>query len=451
MNCGKEKGVFMAKSASNSHKELSSRLWYLVFALVIYRIGVHIPVPGVDHEKVRQLFDSGDGSIFQLFNMFSGGALSNASLLALGVAPYISASIVFQLFTHMYPPLKELRQQGSSGQKKISQYTRYLALVFALVQGFAISRMVMLQGLTLFSGQAFLITGTISLATGALFMMWLGEQITERGIGNGVSMLIFAGIAVHIPAGIANLVSQTKEGNITFLGFFLMLFVIIALFGLIVFVERAQRQIAIHYAKRQGMGTQSMGQRSHLPLKINMAGVIPAIFASAIITLLVSLFSLLGNLSGSWGRFFGDLAHGLFQGNWLYIAAFSLLIVLFSFFYTAMMFENRELADNLKKSNAFIQGFRPGRQTAEYLDMVQERLTLIGAFYVAFVCIMPTLMNLGSASGQALFLFGGTSLLIAVVVAMDFVSQVQSHIMSKQYETLMKKANLSGFGGHGLR
>jgi len=284
----------MAKPASNSHKELISRLWYLVFALIIYRIGVHIPVPGVDHEKVRQLFNSGDGSIFQLFNMFSGGALSNASLLALGVAPYISASIVLQLFTHMYPPLKELRQQGSSGQKKISQYTRYLALVFALVQGFAISRMVMAQGLTLFSGQAFLITGTICLATGALFMMWLGEQITERGIGNGVSMLIFAGIAVHIPAGIANLVSQTKDGNISFLGFFLMLFIIVALFGLIVFVERAQRQIAIHYAKRQGMGMQTMGQRSHLPLKINMAGVIPAIFASAIITLLVSLFALLG-------------------------------------------------------------------------------------------------------------------------------------------------------------
>ena len=428
----------MAKPASNSHKELISRLWYLVFALIIYRIGVHIPVPGVDHEKVRQLFDSGDGSIFQLFNMFSGGALSNASLLALGVAPYISASIVLQLFTHMYPPLKELRQQGSSGQKKISQYTRYLALVFALVQGFAISRMVIAQGLTLFSGQAFLITGTI-------------EQITERGIGNGVSMLIFAGIAVHIPAGIANLVSQTKDGNISFLGFFLMLFIIVALFGLIVFVERAQRQIAIHYAKRQGMGMQTMGQRSHLPLKINMAGVIPAIFASAIITLLVSLFALLGNISGAVGRYFADLAHGFSQGNWLYIATFSLLIILFSFFYTAMMFENRELADNLKKSNAFIQGFRPGRQTAEYLDMVQERLTLVGAIYVAFVCIMPTLMNLGSASGQALFLFGGTSLLIAVVVAMDFVSQVQSHIMSKQYESLMKKANLSGLGGQSLR
>ena len=431
----------MAKPASNSHKELISRLWYLVFALIIYRVGVHIPVPGVDHEKVRQLFDSGDGSIFQLFNMFSGGALSNASLLALGVAPYISASIVLQLFTHMYPPLKELRQQGSSGQKKISQYTRYLALVFALVQGFAISRMVMAQGLTLFSGQAFLITGTIC----------LGEQITERGIGNGVSMLIFAGIAVHIPAGIANLVSQTKDGNISFLGFFLMLFIIVALFGLIVFVERAQRQIAIHYAKRQGMGMQTMGQRSHLPLKINMAGVIPAIFASAIITLLVSLFALLGNISGAVGRYFADLAHGFSQGNWLYIATFSLLIILFSFFYTAMMFENRELADNLKKSNAFIQGFRPGRQTAEYLDMVQERLTLVGAIYVAFVCIMPTLMNLGSASGQALFLFGGTSLLIAVVVAMDFVSQVQSHIMSKQYESLMKKANLSGLGGQSLR
>lgn len=435
----------MSKAARNSNKELVARLWYLVFALVIYRIGVHIPVPGIDHAKVQRLFESGEGSIFQLFNMFSGGALSNASLLALGVAPYISASIVLQLFTHMYPPLKELRQQGSSGQKRISQYTRYLALVFALVQGYAISKMVMTQGLTLYQGQHFLIVGTVSLATGALFMMWLGEQITERGIGNGISMLIFAGIAVHIPSGIINLVVQVKEGDITFFRFFLMLLIIVALFSFIVFIERAQRQIAIHYAKRQGEGGIGMGKRSHLPLKINMAGVIPAIFASAIITLIVSALALLGGMPGAWGRFFSDVAHGFTQGNWLYIATFSLLIVLFSFFYTAMMFENRELADNLKKSNAFIQGFRPGRQTSEYLDLVQERLTLVGAFYVAFVCILPSLLNMGSASGQVLFLFGGTSLLIAVVVAMDFVSQVQSYIMSKQYEQLMKRANLSGF------
>ena len=435
----------MSKAVSNSNKELVSRLWYLVFALIVYRIGAHIPVPGIDHAKVQQLFESGEGSIFQLFNMFSGGALSNASLLALGVAPYISASIVLQLFTHMYPPLKELRQQGSSGQKKISQYTRYLALGFALVQGYAISKMVMAQGLTLYQGQHFLLLGTMSLATGALFMMWLGEQITERGIGNGISMLIFAGIAVHIPSGIVNLIVQAKEGDITFFRFFLMLLIIIALFAFIVFIERAQRQIAIHYAKRQGLGSLGMGKRSHLPLKINMAGVIPAIFASAIITLIVSGLALLGGMSGAIGRYFSDMAHGFSQGNWLYVATFSLLIVLFSFFYTAMMFENRELADNLKKSNAFIQGFRPGRQTSEYLDIVQERLTLVGALYVAFVCVLPSLLNMGSASGQVLFLFGGTSLLIAVVVAMDFVAQVQSYVMSKQYEQLMKRANLSGF------
>ncbi|MDO4642344.1 MAG: preprotein translocase subunit SecY [Cardiobacteriaceae bacterium] len=442
----------MAKSAAgNSSGELKVRLWYLVFALIVYRIGVHIPVPGVDHDKVRQLFNSGEGSIFQLFNMFSGGALSNASLLALGVAPYISASIVLQLFTHMYPPLKELRGQGSSGQKKITQYTRYLALIFAIVQGLAISKMVMTQGLTLFSGNSFLLIGTISLATGAMFMMWLGEQITERGIGNGISMLIFAGIAVHIPAGLANLALQAKDGQIDLLKFFMMVVVVLFLFAFIVFVERAQRQIAIHSARRNGTGIQSMGQRSHLPLKINMAGVIPAIFASAIITLLVSLFSLLRTLPGAWGQYMGDIANGFSQGSWLYIVTFFLLIVLFSFFYTAMMFENRELADNLKKSNAFIQGLRPGRQTAEYLDMVQERLTLVGAFYVAFVCILPSLMSLGSASRQSLFLFGGTSLLIAVVVAMDFMSQLESHRMSKQYGALMKKANLSGFGDSGLR
>lgn len=436
----------MAKPIIDPFKELKSRLWYLVVALIIYRIGVHIPVPGVDLVQVRKLFEQGGGSIFQLFNMFSGGALSNASLLALGVAPYISASIVMQLLSHMYGPLKELRSQGSTGQKKITYYTRYLTLVLALVQGFAISRTVMAQGMSLTSGPAFLLVATLALAAGALFMMWLGEQITEKGIGNGISMLIFAGIAAKMPAAIGNLISQTRENN-QYGQFFLIILVIVGLFALIVVVERAQRRIAIHYAKRQGAMQQSIGQRSHLPLKINMAGVIPAIFASAIITLLVSGLSFLQGWQGTVGRYLADIASAFSPGNWLYIATFTLLIVLFSFFYTAMMFENRELADNLKKSNAFIQGFRPGRQTADYLDMVQERLTLAGAFYVAFVCILPSLMSIGSAHGRVLFLFGGTSMLIAVVVAMDFVSQVQSHIMSKQYESLMKKANLSGFGG----
>ncbi|UJF24237.1 preprotein translocase subunit SecY [Suttonella sp. R2A3] len=433
------------KPTANPYKELTSRLWYLVLALIIYRVGAHIPVPGVDLDRIRQMFEQGEGSIFQLFNMFSGGALSNASLLALGVAPYISASIVMQLMSHMYGPLKELRQQGSTGQKKITQYTRYLTLALALVQGFAISRTVMAQGMSLMSGPGFLLVGTIALAAGALFMMWLGEQITERGIGNGISMLIFAGIAVNMPAGIGSLIAQTKE-NDQYAQFFLIMLVIIGLFALIVVVERAQRRIAIHYSNRRG-NQQAMGQRSHLPLKVNMGGVIPAIFASAIITLLVSGFSFLGNMQSTAGRYLSDLIGAFQPGSWLYIATFSLLIILFSFFYTAMMFENRELADNLKKSNGFIQGFRPGRQTADYIDMIQERLTLVGAIYVAFVCVLPSIMNLGSAQGQIMFLFGGTSLLIAVVVAMDFVSQVQSHVMSKQYESLMKKANLSGFGG----
>ncbi len=437
----------MAKLAANPYKELTARLWFLVIALIIYRIGAHIPVPGVNLERIRDMFNTGEGSIFQLFNMFSGGALSNASLLALGVAPYISASIVMQLLSHMYGPLKELRQQGSSGQKKITIYTRYLTLALALLQAFAISRTVMAAGMTIVGGAAFMLPATIGLTAGALFMMWLGEQITERGVGNGISMLIFAGIAVNMPKGIGNLIEQTKVGGISYGKFFLILATIVALFALIVYVERAQRRIAIHYAKRGQFGAQAMGERSHLPLKINMAGVIPAIFASAIITLLVSGLSLLASLPGSAGRYLTDLYNGFNHGSWLYIASFTLLIVLFSFFYTAMMFENRELADNLKKSNAFIKGFRPGRQTAEYLDIVQDRLTFVGAIYVAFVCIVPYLMNIGSASAQVLFLFGGTSLLIAVVVAMDFISQVQSHLMSKQYESLMKKANLSGFGG----
>lgn len=436
----------MAKPMANPYRELTSRLWYLIVALIVYRVGAHIPVPGVDLAEVRRMFEQGEGSIFQLFNMFSGGALSNASLLALGLAPYISASIVIQLLSHMYPPLKELRQQGSSGQKKITYYTRYLTVALALVQGFAISRLVMSQGMSLTVGPGFLLTGTIALTGGALFLMWLGEQITERGIGNGISMLIFAGIAVRMPASIGNLIVQTYKDD-RYGHFFLIMLMIVALFALIVVVERAQRQIRIHYAKRHGMNQQAMGQRQHLPLKINMAGVIPAIFASAIITLLVSFFSLFVGMKGTFGRYIADLSSAFHAGNWLYIATFSLLIVLFSFFYTAMMFENRELADNLKKSNAFIQNFRPGRQTANYLDMVQERLTLVGAFYVAFVCVIPSIMDLNSAQGQILFLFGGTSLLIAVVVAMDFMSQVQSHLMSKKYESLMRKANLSGFGG----
>lgn len=434
----------MVKSSSPPYKELSSRIWYLVIVLIIYRIGVHIPVPGVDLARLKELFNSGEGSLFQLFNMFSGGALSNASLLALGVSPYISASIVIQLMSHMYPPLKELRQQGSSGQRKISQYTRYLTLFLALIQGFAISKAVQTQGLTLISSTSFILVSTIGLASGALFMMWLGEQITEKGIGNGISMLIFAGIAVNMPSSIASLVEEAKKSG-DFGKFFLSIAIIISLFTLIVFIECAQRRISIHYAKQsKGFMSLSAQQREYLPLKINMASVIPAIFASAIITLIVSGLSILGQVNGVIGRYSSDIATGFSQGNWLYIAVFTLLIILFSFFYTAMMFENRELADNLKKSNAFIQGFRPGRQTADYLDMVQERLTLVGAIYVAFVCVLPSLINLGSASGQILFLFGGTSLLIAVVVAMDFITQVQSHILSQKYDSLMKKANITG-------
>ncbi|MDO4436077.1 MAG: preprotein translocase subunit SecY [Cardiobacteriaceae bacterium] len=443
----------MAKASVNPYKELTSRIWYLILALIVYRIGVHIPVPGVDLARIRDLFNSGEASLFQLFNMFSGGALSNASLLALGVAPYISASIVMQLMAQMYPPLKELRQQGSSGQKKISQYTRYLTLVLALVQGFVISRTVVAQGMVLVSEGSFVFIATIALSAGALFMMWLGEQITERGIGNGISMLIFAGIAVNMPAGIISLVDQAKKGVIGYGTFFLTLLIIVALFGLIVFVERAQRRIQIHYAKRP-QGAQAYGnsmQREYLPLKINMAGVIPAIFASAIITLLISFLSVFTSSSSSVSRYLADLVAGFSPGSVLYMATFSLLIVLFSFFYTAMMFENRELAENLKKSNAFIQGFRPGRQTAEYLDLVQERLTLVGALYIAFVCILPSLINLGSASEQVLFLFGGTSLLIAVVVAMDFINQIQSHVLSQRYESLMKKTNLAGTLGVGKR
>lgn len=441
----------MAKNGTagfhNPYQELTQRLLYLLMALVVYRIGAHIPVPGVNLEKIAEIFNSEKGSIFQFFNMFSGGALSNASMLALGVAPYISASIVMQILSHMYGPLKELRAEGSTGQKKINYRTRWLTLILAIGQGYALSTTVMGSGMTLMSGPAWLLISTIALATGAMFMMWLGEQITERGIGNGISMLIFAGIAVNMPASISSLVSQAKVGDISFARFFLTLAIIIGLFALIVYVERAQRRIPIHYAKRQMYGQQSaLGQATHLPLKINMPGVIPAIFASAMITLAITVLALGINTQGKMGQIISQVYNGFNHGQPLYIALFGLLIVLFSFFYTSMVFENKELAENLKKSNAFIQGFRPGKQTADYLDMVQERLTLVGGCYVAFVCILPSILNMGSASGHVLFLFGGTSLLIAVVVAMDFVAQVQSHIMSRRYESMMKKANLAGFG-----
>ena len=426
--------------------DLRRRLLFLLGALIVFRVGAHIPVPGVNAAALANSFKEGNAGILGMLNLFSGGSLERFSIFAIGIMPYISASIIIQLVAEVLPSLKALKKEGEAGRRTLTKYTRWGTLLVAVVQAFAAAAVVYQRpDLVVIGRTEFYISTITCLVTGTMFLMWLGEQMTERGIGNGISMLIFAGIAVHIPSGIVNLIVQAKEGDITFFRFFLMLLIIIALFAFIVFIERAQRQIAIHYAKRQGLGSLGMGKRSHLPLKINMAGVIPAIFASAIITLIVSGLALLGGMSGAMGRYFSDMAHGFSQGNWLYVATFSLLIVLFSFFYTAMMFENRELADNLKKSNAFIQGFRPGRQTSEYLDMVQERLTLVGALYVAFVCVLPSLLNMGSASGQVLFLFGGTSLLIAVVVAMDFVAQVQSYVMSKQYEQLMKRANLSGF------
>lgn len=438
----------MAKNNDTSKNELFGRLIFLVVALVIYRIGVHIPVPGVDLSKIKTIFDSQDGGVLQYFNMFSGGALSNASLLALGVAPYITASILMQLLAHMYAPLKELRQQGGSGQRKINLYTRYVTLCLAVVQSFAITRVVMAQGMNLTSGFEFMAPAVIGLTSGAMFMMWLGEQITERGVGNGISMLIFAGIAVNMPAGIGQLIEQGRSSG-EYAQMFLVLFLIICLFALIVFVERAQRRIPIHNAKSQQFGVRSQGAKSrdYLPMKVNMAGVIPAIFGSVIITLIASGLALLTGIEGIAGRYISDAVQAFQAGQWLYIALFAFLIIMFSFFYTSMMFENRELAENLKKQNTFIQGFRPGKQTSEYLDLVQNRLTFVGALYVAFVCILPSLFTMNNASGHILFLFGGTSLLIAVVVAMDFMSQVQSHLLSSKYKELMKQANLSGFGG----
>lgn len=434
------------KNSLVNNTELGSRILYLVISLLIYRLGVHIPIPGIDIVRLRELFSSSDGSVLQLFNLFSGGALDNASLLSLGVTPYISSSIVMQLMAHMYAPLKELRNQGTNGQKRINQYTRYLTLIFSLVQGVIISKALQMRGLALTSDNYFIVNTTIGLASGALFIMWVGEQITDKGIGNGISMLIFIGIAINMPSAVASLVNQVRISSISYGKFFTIMIIIILLFALIVFIECAQRRIAIHYAKqnRRFAGYASSNAREYIPLKINMASVIPAIFSTTIITLLISLLSIFDNSSGLIGKYASDIvSNGLSQGKWLYIVSFGLLVILFSFFYTAMVFENRDLADSLKKSNAFIQGLRPGIQTANYLDLVQERLTLVGAIYVAFVCIIPSLLNLGTSSNQIMFLFGGTSLLIVVVVAMDFMTQIQSHLLSQRYSSLMRNSDMT--------
>jgi preprotein translocase subunit SecY len=427
---------------TGKYGDLKRRLGFLLLALVVYRVGTHIPVPGIDPDQLRQLFNSQQGGILGLFNMFSGGALSRFSVFALGIMPYISASIIFQMLTYVLPSLEALRKEGESGRRRITQYTRYATLGLALVQSYGISMALQSQqGLVLNPGFMFIFIGVVSLVTGTMFLMWLGEQITERGLGNGISILIFAGIVAGLPSAIGGLFELVRTGAIGPLSAIFIIALIVMVTAFVVFVERGQRKILVNYAKRQVGNKIYGGQSSHLPLKINMAGVIPPIFASSLILFPATLAGWF--TTGDATRWIRDLAGALSPGQPLYILLYSGLIIFFCFFYTALVFNSKETADNLKKSGAFVPGIRPGDQTARYIDKILMRLTLAGAIYITLVCLVPEFLNLRFSVP---FYFGGTSLLIVVVVTMDFMSQVQAYLMTHQYESLLKKANFKGFG-----
>jgi preprotein translocase subunit SecY len=417
--------------------DLTRRLVFLLLALVVYRIGTHIPVPGIDPAQLQALFKSQQGGIMGLLNMFSGGAMSRFSILALGIMPYISASIVMQLLTYILPAFEQLKKEGEAGRRKITQYTRYGTLGLALFQSFGIA--VALEasaGLVLAPGYGFRFTTAMTLTAGTMFMMWLGEQITERGLGNGISILIFASIASGLPSAIGGMTELVRTGSMSVLVALFIVALVIGVTYAVVFVERGQRKILVNYARRQVGNKVFGGQSSHLPLKLNMAGVIPPIFASSIILLpatMVGWFS-----TGDSMAWLKNLASALSPGQPIYVLLFAVTIIFFCFFYTGLVFNSRETADNLKKSGGFIPGIRPGEQTAKYIDKILLRLTMVGAVYITLVCLLPEFLNLRFAVP---FYFGGTSLLIVVVVTMDFWTQVQNYMMSQQYESLLKKAS----------
>ena len=426
--------------------ELWSRLRFVLLAIVVYRIGAHIPVPGINPDRLAALFDQNQGTILSLFNMFSGGALERMSILALGIMPYISASIIMQLMTVVSPQLEQLKKEGESGRRKINQYTRYGTVVLATVQSFGMAVGLANQGVAFLGGPSFYFVAVVTLVAGAVFLMWLGEQVTERGIGNGISILIFAGIVAGLPSAIGQSFESARQGDLNILALLAIAVLAVATVGFVVFMERGQRRITINYAKRQQGRQVYAAQTSHLPLKVNMAGVIPPIFASSIFLFPASVGQWFGQTEGM--EWLGDIALALGPGQPLYIILFAVCIVFFCYFYTAIMFNPREVADNLKKSGAFIPGIRPGEQSARYIDSVLGRLTLFGALYITAVSLMPQFLVV---AWNVPFYFGGTSLLIVVVVVMDFMAQVQSHLMSHQYESLMKKSNLKGGGAGMLR
>ena len=426
---------------SGKFGDLRRRLVFLVLALVVYRIGAHIPVPGIDPAQLEQLFKSQSGGILNLFNMFSGGALSRFTVFALGIMPYISASIIMQLMTYVVPTLEALKKEGEAGRRKITQYTRYGTLFLAIFQSLGIAMALEgSQGLVLSPGFGFRMTAVVSLVAGTMFLMWLGEQITERGLGNGISILIFAGIVAGLPSAIGGLFELVRTGSMSIFASLIIIALVIFVTFAVVFVERGQRKILVNYAKRQVGNKVYGGQSSHLPLKLNMSGVIPPIFASSIILLPATAVGWIATGSGEgwFTRFLKDASALLQPGQPIYVMLYAAMIVFFCFFYTALVFNSRETADNLKKSGAFIPGIRPGDQTAKHIDRILGRLTLAGAIYITLVCLLPEFLVL---KYNVPFYFGGTSLLIIVVVTMDFWAQVQSYVMSQQYESLLKKAN----------
>jgi len=423
-------------------KELWARLRFVLIAIIVYRIGAHIPVPGINPDRLAALFDQNQGTILSLFNMFSGGALERMSILALGIMPYISASIIMQLMTVVSPHLEQLKKEGEAGRRKISQYTRYGTVILATVQGLGMAVGLASQGVAFAADVSFYFVAVVTLVAGAVFLMWLGEQITEHGIGNGISILIFAGIVAGLPGAIGQSFESARQGDLNIMALLAIAVMAIATVGFVVFMERGQRRITINYAKRQQGRRVYAAQSSHLPLKVNMAGVIPPIFASSILLFPASVGQWFGQSEGM--EWLQDVALALGPGQPLYILLFAMAIVFFCYFYTAIVFNPRDVADNLKKSGAFIPGIRPGDQSARYIDSVLSRLTLFGALYITAVSLMPQFLVV---AWNVPFYFGGTSLLIVVVVIMDFMAQVQSHLMSHQYESLMKKSNLKGGAG----
>ncbi len=436
----------MATSASTLAKsgkfgDLRRRLVFLVLALVVYRLGAHIPVPGIDPGQLEQLFKSQSGGILNLFNMFSGGALSRFTVFALGIMPYISASIIMQLMTYVVPSLEALKKEGEAGRRKITQYTRYGTLGLAIFQSLGIALALEgSPGLVLSPGFGFRMTAVVSLVAGTMFLMWLGEQITERGLGNGISILIFAGIVAGLPSAIGGLFELVRTGAMSIIASIFIIALVVLVTFAVVFVERGQRKILVNYAKRQVGNKVYGGQSSHLPLKLNMSGVIPPIFASSIILLPATAVGWIatGQVEGGFMSFLKDASALLQPGQPVYVLLYAAMIVFFCFFYTALVFNSRETADNLKKGGAFIPGIRPGDQTARYIDRILSRLTLAGAAYITLVCLLPEFLVL---QYNVPFYFGGTSLLIIVVVTMDFWAQVQSYVMSQQYESLLKKSS----------